>query len=129
MLILLSLWILSGKDISTNVLIGRILMVPILSIGLYFCISQYNKQKNIIEDYAYKTVVAKAIVGFSEQIKKNENENTDEYSSYMKTALAEIHQDPLRERGKLKNPNNSVENIDMNKTIDLIQKLASTLKN
>ena len=129
LIILVSLWILSGKDITITVLIGRVLMVPILSIGLYFCISQYNKQKNIIEDYAYKTVVAKAIVGFSEQIKKNENENTDEYSSYMKTALAEIHQDPLRERGKSKNPNNSVENIDMNKTIDLIQKLASTLKN
>lgn len=128
MLILVSLWILSGKDITPTVLIGRILMVPILSIGLYFCISQYNKQKNIIEDYAYKTVVAQAIVGFSEQIKKNENENTDEYSSYMKTALAEIHQDPLRERGKKNSTNNSASDIDANKAIELFQKMASIFK-
>lgn len=128
MIIGISFWILLDKNITTNILIGRILMVPILSIGLYFCISQYNKQKNIIEDYAYKTVIATAIVGFSEQIKKHESENTDEYVSYMKTALGEIHQDPLRERGKSNNTNNSIADIDANKTIELFQKFASIFK-
>jgi len=123
----ISYWILSGQSIETNVLIGRILMIPILSIGLYFCISQYNKQKTIIEDYAYKTVIAKAIVGFSEQIKKNQNENTDEYVTYMKTALAEIHQDPLRKRSKNNSTNSQSDNVDSNKMFELFQKFVEIL--
>ncbi|WP_330746783.1 hypothetical protein [Chryseobacterium sp. CP-77] len=128
LIIWISYWILSGQSIETNVLIGRILMIPILSIGLYFCISQYNKQKTIIEDYAYKTVIAKAIVGFSEQIKKNENENTDEYVTYMKTALAEIHQDPLRKRSKIDSINSSNDEVDPNKMLELFQKFADIFK-
>jgi len=124
----ISYWILSGQSIETNVLIGRILMIPILSIGLYFCISQYNKQKTIIEDYAYKTVIAKAIVGFSEQIKKNETENTDEYATYMKTALAEIHQDPLRKRSKIDSVGSSNDEVDPNKILELFQKFADIFK-
>ncbi|REC56266.1 hypothetical protein DRF62_04160 [Chryseobacterium piscium] len=124
----ISVWILSGISIETNVLIGRILMIPILSIGLYFCISQYNKQKTLIEDYAYKTVIAKAIVGFSEQIKKNQNENTDEYVTYMKIALAEIHQDPLRRRSKNDAAKSLTEDIDPNKMLTLFQKFADVFK-
>lgn len=124
----ISYWILSGQRIETNVLIGRILMIPILSIGLYFCISQYNKQKTIIEDYAYKTVIAKAIVGFSEQIKKNQNENTDEYVTYMKTALAEIHQDPLRKRSKNDSINLQSDDVDPNKMFELFQKFSDIFK-
>lgn len=124
-----SYWILSGSDMTTNVLIGRILMIPILSIGLYFCINQYNKQKTIIEDYAYKTVIAKAIVGFSEQIKKNQSENADEYVTYMKTALAEIHQDPLRKRDKIDSSKSTYEEIDPNKMIELFKRFAEVFKN
>lgn len=128
-IILVSYWILSGNSMTTNVLIGRILMIPILSIGLYFCINQYNKQKTIIEDYAYKTVIAKAIVGFSEQIKKNQSENTDEYVTYMKTALAEIHQDPLRKRDKIDSSKFSYEKIDPNKMIELFKRFSEVFKN
>ncbi len=95
---------------------------------MYFCISQYNKQKTIIEDYAYKTVIAKAIVGFSEQIKKNQNENTDEYVTYMKTALAEIHQDPLRKRSKNNSTNSQSDNVDSNKMFELFQKFVEIFK-
>lgn len=124
----LSFWILLEPNFDANVLIGRILMVPVLGIGLFFCISQYNKQKTIIEDYAYKTVVATAIVGFSEQIKKHEGENTDEYVTYMKTALSEIHQDPLRKRGKGEDTNASPENIDANKMLELFKKFLEVSK-
>ncbi|RMZ59966.1 hypothetical protein D1632_10230 [Chryseobacterium nematophagum] len=124
----ISCWILSGQSIETNVLIGRILMIPILSIGLYFCTSQYKKQKTIIEDYAYKTVIAKAIVGFSEQIKKNENENTDEYVTYMKTALAEIHQDPLRKRSNNYSKSSSSNEVDPHNMLEVFQKFADIFK-
>lgn len=124
----LSFWILFEPNYVANVVIGRILMVPVLAVGLYFCISQYNRQKNIIEDYAYKTVVATAIVGFSEQIKKHESDNTDEYVTYMKTALAEIHQDPLRKRGKVEDSNMIPENIDPNKMLELFKKFLEVSK-
>lgn len=128
LILALSFWILFEPTYVANVVIGRILMVPVLALGLYFCISQYNKQKNIIEDYAYKTVVATAIVGFSEQIKKHESDNTDEYVTYMKTALAEIHQDPLRKRGKVEDSNMIPENIDANKMLELFKKFLEVSK-
>ena len=36
--------------------------------GAIFCANQYIRQKNVIEDYTYKMVLAKSIVGFSEQL-------------------------------------------------------------
>ena len=78
-------------------IVGRLLLLPIPIIGAIFCANQYTKQKNITEDYAYKTVIAKSIVGFSEQLKKNSTDNS-EYITYIAKALEEIHKDPLRAR-------------------------------
>lgn len=78
-------------------IVGRLLLLPIPIIGAIFCANQYTKQKNIAEDYAYKTVIAKSIVGFSEQLKKNSTDNS-EYITYIAKALEEIHKDPLRAR-------------------------------
>ena len=96
----LGLWILDTNPDYTGLLIGRISLLPLPIIGAVFCANQYTKQKNIIEDYAYKMVLSKAIVGFSEQLKKNGTENNEEYIHYIKTALEEIHRDPLRKRDK-----------------------------
>lgn len=121
--------IIHGQNPTTNMLLGRILMVPILLVGLYFCLNQYTKQKNIVEDYAYKKVISQAIVGFSEQIKKHQSENSDEYVTYMKTALSEIHQDPLRKRGKTDNISSTSDEVDVEKTLDLFKKFMETYKN
>lgn len=98
----LGIWILQANPTNIGVLIGRISLLPLPIIGAIFCANQYTKQKNIIEDYAYKMVLSKAIVGFSEQLKKNGTENNEEYIHYIKTALEEIHRDPLRKRDKTK---------------------------
>lgn len=98
----LGIWILQANPTNIGVLIGRISLLPLPIIGAIFCANQYTKQKNIIEDYAYKMVLSKAIVGFSEQLKKNGTENNEEYIHYIKTALEEIHRDPLRKRDKNK---------------------------
>lgn len=47
-------------------------------------------------------VLSKAIVGFSEQLKKNGTDGNEEYVHYIKTALEEIHRDPLRKRDSKK---------------------------
>jgi hypothetical protein len=100
--IALGIWILKTSDDSIGIVIGRISLLPLPIIGAIFCANQFTKQKNIIEDYAYKMVLSKAIVGFSEQLKKNGTEGNEEYVHYIKTALVEIHKDPLRKREKTK---------------------------
>lgn len=70
-----------------------------------FSASRYVKQKNIIEDYAYKLVLAKSIIWFSEELKKWWEEW---YQKYITRTLEELLQDPLREKG------NKNAKIDMN---------------
>lgn len=98
-----SVWL--GINIIENVedqwflVMSRILLLPLPISAVVFCAQQYNKQKNIIEDYAYKTTIARAIVGFSEQLKKNsKDDDNSEYVEYIQKALGEIHRDPLRNR-------------------------------
>jgi|SRR5690554_541923 len=100
--LLTSVWL--GINIIENVedqwflVMSRILLLPLPISAVVFCAQQYNKQKNIIEDYAYKTTIARAIVGFSEQLKKNSKDDNSEYVEYIQKALGEIHRDPLRNR-------------------------------
>ena len=82
-------------------LIGRLSMIPFTITGAIFCANQYTKQKNIIEDYAYKTVLTKSIIAFSEELR---DKSPERYTEYLSTILKEIHQDPLRKRGKDKEP-------------------------
>lgn len=104
--ILIGVWIITGWWIDTTAstenqmllnLIGRLSMIPFTITGSIFCANQYTKQKNLIEDYAYKTTIAKSMVAFSEELR---NKDPERYAEYISTILKEIHQDPLRKRGK-----------------------------
>lgn len=104
--ILIGVWIITGWWIDTTAstenqmllnLIGRLSMIPFTITGSIFCANQYTKQKNLIEDYAYKTTIAKSMVAFSEELR---NKDPERYAEYISTILKEIHQDPLRRRGK-----------------------------
>lgn len=104
--ILIGVWIITGWWIDTTAstenqmllnLIGRLSMIPFTITGSIFCANQYTKQKNLIEDYAYKTTIAKSMVAFSEELRGKDPER---YAEYISTILKEIHQDPLRKRGK-----------------------------
>ena len=123
---LVGIWIVSTIPDDVLILVARISLLPLPVIGAIFCANQFVKQKNIIEDYAYKMVLAKSIVGFSEQLKKNCSENNDEYIHYIKTALEEIHRDPLRKRGNFKNSNISSPNLTQ--VGDLVEKLSKIIK-
>lgn len=108
----------------TGLILGRLSLIPLPIIGAIFCARQYSKQKNIIEDYAYKMVLAKAIVGFSEHLKKNGSEDNSEYVHYIKTSLEEIHKDPLRKREKEKNS----KEISLDGIIEMAEKLKKLTK-
>lgn len=124
--IALGIWILHTNPGYTGLLIGRISLLPLPIIGAVFCANQYTKQKNIIEDYAYKMVLSKAIVGFSEQLKKNGTDDNEEYVHYIKTALEEIHRDPLRKRESIAKV--KAENSNFREIIELAEKIVKISK-
>lgn len=120
----LGVWILIGQTDKIHIIIGRIALIPLPIIGAIFCANQYVKQKNIIEDYAYKMVLAKSIVGFSEQLKKDPSEDKGEYVHYMKVALEEIHKDPLRKRVIKTDSNNSkIENLGVKDVLEVAERI------
>ena len=123
--IALGVWVLQTEPSQIGLLIGRVSLLPLPIIGAIFCANQYSKQKNIIEDYAYKMVLSKAIVGFSEQLKKNGTESNEEYIHYIKTALEEIHRDPLRKRQNNKETKN--DSAGLKDIVEVAEKIIKTV--
>lgn len=94
-------------------------MIPFTIYAAIFCSQQYVKQKNLVEDYAYKSVLSKSIIAFSEELRKNDPEK---YTEYLSTVLREIHHDPLRKRGKEKEDDSYKDSAGiLGKVIDLAQ--------
>lgn len=100
----LTIWIVSDTANSEKlgVVIGRIVAVGISIAGAVFCAKQYVKQKHIAEDYAYKAVLSKSIVAFTEEIGAASDNPDQHIGNYLNKVLTEIHKDPLRERGRPK---------------------------
>ena len=120
-------WIVAGwgikGDNTTQLysLIGRLTMVPFTILAAIFCANQFVKQKNLAEDYAYKSVLTKSIVAFSEELREKDSEG---YSQYISTVLKEIHQDPLRKRSKEKDEITIKETTGMlGKALEILQSL------
>ena len=120
--ILLGVWVAFDKTNDLHLIIGRIALIPLPIIAAIFCANQYVKQKNLIEDYAYKMVLAKSIVGFSEQLKKDPSQDKGEYIHYMKVALEEIHKDPLRKRDQ-KSVENKIENFSIKEILEVAERM------
>jgi uncharacterized coiled-coil DUF342 family protein len=122
--LLLTIWIVSGKWIehpdAISSIIGRVVAVAISITGATFCAKQYVKQKNIIEDYAYKSVLSKSIVAFTEEIKKRDGTKV---ADYLTQVLSEIHKDPLRARDNIEDKNIGLDAPELvNKLIDILSK-------
>lgn len=98
--VLMGIWLVSDPNLGFGALVGRVSLLPILIGGAWFSAAQYVKQKNIAEDYAYKSTLAKSIVGFSDQL-STEASKGEEYSHYVRSVLTQIHNDPLRKHGTL----------------------------
>ena len=96
-------WAIGGwgidKPDSINSILGRVVAVAVSIAGAAFCANQYVRQKNIIEDYAYKAALSKSIVAFTEEIARtDQNGDGKQISIYLTKVLDEIHKDPLRSR-------------------------------
>lgn len=124
----IGIWIVLAGHNDISATIGRVILTSFTITGSIFCANQYIRQKNVIEDYTYKMVLAKSIVGFSQQL-NNGAENSAEYKNYIQLALSEIHQDPLRKRSKMdKDVDGGIKSgIDM--VIETAQKIVGLTKN
>ena len=89
----------TGESTNLASILARISLLPILIAGAWFCAGQYVKQKNIAEDYAYKAAIAKSIVGFSEKL-STQSDKGEDYFSFMKFALSQMLNDPLRKHAR-----------------------------
>lgn len=101
------------------IIVGRAVAVSICLSAAAFCARQYTKQKQLAEDYGYKSVLAKSIVAFTQEIKKSDDSKVAEY---LTTVLTEIHRDPLR--NKL-TKNDSLSLIDIKTLIESIVEKSS----
>ena len=101
-IVLTGAFIFINQSTDLNTTLARISIISLPFAGAWFCAGQYTKLKNIAEDYAYKTMLAQSIIGFSEQLKdKGDNDDNDEaYKTYIKKMLDEIHQHPLKNHKK-----------------------------
>lgn len=121
----LTVWIIGGWHIkepnSISSIVGRIVAVGISITGATFCANQYTKQSNIAEDYAYKAVLSKSIIAFTEEIKKRDETKV---ASYLEKVLSEIHQDPLRKHNNKEEENNS--NLLKDITEKILDKIPSS---
>lgn len=116
--VLIGIWILNAEYLDLGAAIGRVSLIPLLITGSWFCASQHLKLVNLAEDYAYKDVLAKSIVGFSDQLKSNEDKG-EEYKKYIEKMLEEIHRDPIHRDAK-KN-DKGIEFSELLKKIDEIK--------
>jgi hypothetical protein len=129
--IAIGVWIVldAPKDPGTVVwpiILGRIAILPFPIIGAFFFANQYIRKQTLVEDYAYKMVLAKSMVGFADQIKKHGDPNGNaEYMHYMKTVLEEIHKDPLRKRDT---PRRRGKQPSLQEVLDAVDKLVKIAK-
>lgn len=112
----IGVWVTVDSGTGIEIILGRVSLIPILIGGAWFSASQYIKQRNIAEDYAYKNVLARSIVGFSEQISGSDGRGED-HSHYIRTVLSEIHMSPLRREKKDSKDEGSDEIIGLLKEI------------
>ncbi|WP_415844435.1 hypothetical protein ACMYUJ_14890 [Stutzerimonas zhaodongensis] len=121
----IGIWVASGSssDPSLPLIIGRITLIPLCVAGSWFSATQFIKLKNLAEDYAYKSVLAKSLIGFSEQIRQS-GEDPSAHTTYLQQVLSEIHKDPLRNR----NSKTEKENRESVSAKELADQLLTTSK-
>jgi hypothetical protein len=94
-----------GHEVIKNweiIVINTLKTIPVI-ILLYFVISQYSKERNFQEEYAFKSAVALTIVEYSKQLHLDENKD-----KLILEAVSRIFNSPIpRKETKEKEPDNS----------------------
>ena len=124
MTIWLGIWLLVW-NLDITMIIWRIVLLPITIAWAIFTANQYVKQKNLIEDYAYKLVLTKSIVGFSEELLKVEQTN-EWYQKYITKVLDELLQYPLRGKNKWER-NKIISSKELKEWLSIIKDVKDTV--
>ena len=117
-------WHIKNPD-SISSIMARIVGVAVTISAAAFCAKQYVNQKNIAEDYAYKAVLSKSIVAFTEELSISTEGDSDEHiKHYLTKVLDEIHKDPQRSRKEYRDNNLSKNSLEsLQKLADIINKV------
>jgi len=92
---------IAGQGQTTiGAVVARIAMMSVAISAAWFCASQYVRYRNTLDDYGYKSVLARSIIAFLDQFK----ENPKERENYLSMVLGEIHRDPLRKNHDVDSP-------------------------
>ncbi len=96
----IGIWlVLDNQAIGLGLTMSRIAIMSVTFSGVWFCATQYVRHKNTLDDYGYKSVLAKSMIAFLDQFQQ-----TEEREYYLQTILREIHQDPLRKKHDVDTP-------------------------
>lgn len=100
---LIAMWlgykVADQESITLGAVVARITIMSVAISGAWFCASQYVRYRNTVDDYGYKSVLARSIVAFLDQFK-----DPDERAAYLETVLGQIHQDPMRKKHDVDTP-------------------------
>lgn len=99
----IGIFFLFSKDqISLGDSIVRIAIMSTAIGAAWFCATRYARYNNIMEDYGYKSVLAKTILAFHDYFEGDNREG------YMQSFMKEMLQDPLRKRHDVEHPAASI---------------------
>lgn len=103
--------IANTESLTVGMAMARIAVMSAMISAAWFCASQFVRYKNTLDDYGYKSILAKSMIAFLDQFKQPE-----ERGHYLQTVLREIHQDPLRKKHEVDTPTARVFGLFGNKT-------------
>jgi len=90
----LGYYMIAGQEnITLGAAVARIAIMSVAVSAAWFCASQYVRYRNTVDDYGYKSVLARSIVAFLGQFT-----DPEERADYLKIVLGQIHQDPMRKK-------------------------------
>lgn len=115
------IWLALGTEMSIPMVIARIAILSVFGTGATFCGSQFVKQKNISEDYAYKATLAKSLAGLSQKIRDDDSDN-DEYKQFISKFTDALYEHPL----KIKAP--EAEKIKKDVLSEILEQILPLLK-
>ncbi|WP_444647696.1 hypothetical protein ACSLMO_12645 [Flavobacterium columnare] len=110
-----------------NILINIIKTSPMF-ILLGFVFSQYKKERNLQEEYAFKSAVAMTLTAYSEMLSKADTENNISRQQMLLKSIELVYNQPnIYTQRNIKTPN--ISSKDFNETLSTLTEAIKNIKN
>lgn len=110
------------SNTSTSINIAKIALLLPISVAVWFCVSNYNRQKKLMEEYEFKSRMAVSLVGFREVLNTEvEENNNEEVIEFMTNTMDKIHSNPQENIDEV-DANNEDPRSTQTALLDLIRK-------